>query len=230
MLLLYGCRLTHPPPLSCRLLYYSLTDDPDREFMRFPARPRHGQDPSTRDNDRQPGQCQPRPDRGGRRWLGGGLPRRARPVRAGKGGPGGTPSRAGFRARVGVAPPTSGSTTSRTSFHRRHVARGEPAVGQQVRFVGAGSAGSGGVDVPWEIVGVAADITYRGCRSWSEPVAGAQRAHPVARWRRGVGCATRPCGRGPGSDKGACVNLGARVREQTARTRSHQRPGALLCA
>ena len=44
----------------------------------------------------------------------------------------------------------------------REVLGGAPAVGQRVRFAGAGSVNSGGDDVPWEVVGVVADLTYRG--------------------------------------------------------------------
>ena len=44
----------------------------------------------------------------------------------------------------------------------RQVLGGAPAVGQRVRFVAAGSVGSGGDDVPWEVIGVVADVTYRG--------------------------------------------------------------------
>ena len=42
----------------------------------------------------------------------------------------------------------------------REVLGGAPAVGQRVRF--AGSFNSGGDDVPWEVIGVVADLTYRG--------------------------------------------------------------------
>ena len=44
----------------------------------------------------------------------------------------------------------------------REVLGGAPAVGQRVRFAGAGSVDSGGDDVPWEVIGVVADVTYRG--------------------------------------------------------------------
>ena len=44
----------------------------------------------------------------------------------------------------------------------REVLGGAPAVGQRVRFAGAGSVNSGGDDVPWEVIGVVADLTYRG--------------------------------------------------------------------
>ena len=44
----------------------------------------------------------------------------------------------------------------------REVLGGAPAVGQRVRFVAAGSVDSGGDDVPWEVIGVVADVTYRG--------------------------------------------------------------------
>ena len=42
----------------------------------------------------------------------------------------------------------------------REVLRGAPAVGQRVRFIG--SVDSGGDDVPWEVIGVVADVTYGG--------------------------------------------------------------------
>ncbi len=44
----------------------------------------------------------------------------------------------------------------------REMLGGAPAIGQRVRFVAAGSVDSGGDDVPWEVIGVVADITYRG--------------------------------------------------------------------
>ena len=44
----------------------------------------------------------------------------------------------------------------------REVLGGVPAVGQRVRFAGAGSLNSGGDDVSWEVIGVVADLTYRG--------------------------------------------------------------------
>ena len=44
----------------------------------------------------------------------------------------------------------------------REVLGGAPAVGQRVRFAGAGSVNSGGDDVSWEVIGVVADLTYRG--------------------------------------------------------------------
>ena len=44
----------------------------------------------------------------------------------------------------------------------REVLGGTPAVGRRVRFAGAGSVNSGGDDVPWEVIGVVADLTYRG--------------------------------------------------------------------
>ena len=44
----------------------------------------------------------------------------------------------------------------------REVFRGTPAVGQRVRFIGAGSVDSGGGEVPWEVIGVVADVTYGG--------------------------------------------------------------------
>ena len=44
----------------------------------------------------------------------------------------------------------------------REVLGGAPAVGQRVRFAGAGSVDSGGDDVPWEVIGVVADVTYSG--------------------------------------------------------------------
>ena len=44
----------------------------------------------------------------------------------------------------------------------REVLGGAPAVGQRVRFAGAGSVNSGGDDVPWDVIGVVADLTYRG--------------------------------------------------------------------
>ena len=43
----------------------------------------------------------------------------------------------------------------------RQVLGGAPAVGQRVRFVGAGSVNPGGDDVSWEVVGVVADMKYR---------------------------------------------------------------------
>ena len=44
----------------------------------------------------------------------------------------------------------------------REVFGGAPAVGQRVRFAGAGFVNSGGDDVPWEVIGVVADVTYGG--------------------------------------------------------------------
>ena len=45
----------------------------------------------------------------------------------------------------------------------RHVLRGAPPLGQRVRFAaGVGTYDAGGADVPWEVVGVVADVTYRG--------------------------------------------------------------------
>ena len=44
----------------------------------------------------------------------------------------------------------------------REVLGGAPAVGRRVRFAGAGSINSGGDDVPWEVVGIVADVTYDG--------------------------------------------------------------------
>ena len=44
----------------------------------------------------------------------------------------------------------------------REVLGGAPAVGQRVRFAGAGFVNSGGDDVPWEVIGVVADVTYGG--------------------------------------------------------------------
>ena len=44
----------------------------------------------------------------------------------------------------------------------REVFGGTPAVGQRVRFAGAGFVNSGGDDVPWEVIGVVADVTYGG--------------------------------------------------------------------
>ena len=44
----------------------------------------------------------------------------------------------------------------------REVFGGAPAVGQRVRFAGAGFVNSGGDDVPWEVIGVVADVTYAG--------------------------------------------------------------------
>ena len=49
----------------------------------------------------------------------------------------------------------------------REVLGGAPAVGQRVRFVGAGSVDSGGEDVSWEVIGVVADVAY-----WGLAVAG----------------------------------------------------------
>ena len=43
----------------------------------------------------------------------------------------------------------------------REVLGGAPALGRQVRFAGAGSVNSGGVDAPWEVIGVVADVSYR---------------------------------------------------------------------
>ena len=42
----------------------------------------------------------------------------------------------------------------------REVLGGAPAVGRRVRFAGAGSIYSGGDDVPWEIIGIVADVMY----------------------------------------------------------------------
>ena len=44
----------------------------------------------------------------------------------------------------------------------REVLGGAPAVGRRVRFAGAGAINSGGDDVSWKIIGVVADIAYRG--------------------------------------------------------------------
>ena len=46
----------------------------------------------------------------------------------------------------------------------RVVLRGAPPLGQRVRFAGAGAGAldAGGADVPWEVVGVVTDVTYRG--------------------------------------------------------------------
>ncbi len=42
----------------------------------------------------------------------------------------------------------------------REVLGGAPPVGRRVRFAGAGSIYSGGADVPWEIIGIVADVMY----------------------------------------------------------------------
>ena len=42
----------------------------------------------------------------------------------------------------------------------REVLGGAPAVGRRVRFAGAGSVNSAGDDVPWEIIGIVADVMY----------------------------------------------------------------------
>ena len=42
----------------------------------------------------------------------------------------------------------------------REVLGGAPAVGRRVRFAGAGSVNSAGDDVPWEVIGIVADVMY----------------------------------------------------------------------
>ena len=69
----------------------------------------------------------------------------------------------------------------------RVVLRGAPPLGQRVRFAGAGAGAldAGGADVPWEVVGVVADVTYRGLAVTGSG-GGSVRAGAASRRRAGI--------------------------------------------